>query len=291
MKKTLFAIFICLLPLFPLFAEEDVREETESAGPERGLSVRGTLGAKVNPLGASLVNKLYYTEPLYGERSGVLWDSARMQMGITNDFTPAYDDLSIELFVEPVAFFDFRVNAGVRTAYNLFGYGFSTAVDYEEEPEDPEDALETGWFIRLAPTVKAALGPLVFLNSFTWSHFSFDVEYADADAGHFYEPVHNVVIKNSDSLMKNSTTLLYNFPLENETRVLTGLEYALLYVPGSEFRRQELSFLGAVQIPFEEKEMSVDGGFLLKSYIEDSERDFRVGDLTPGLQIGITKKL
>ncbi|MFP4619344.1 MAG: hypothetical protein ACLFMZ_10925, partial [Spirochaetaceae bacterium] len=88
MKKTLFAIFICLLPLFPLPAEE------ESEGPERGLSVRGTLAAKVNPLGASLVNKLYYTEPLYGERSGVLWDSARMQMGITNDFTPAYDDLS-----------------------------------------------------------------------------------------------------------------------------------------------------------------------------------------------------
>lgn len=291
MKKTLFAVFICLFFLFPLLAEEStqVGESGEKTGPERGLSFRSALAAKVNPLGASFVNKIYYTEPLYGERSGVLWDSARIDMGITNYFTPAFNDISIELFAEPIAFFDFRVNAGVRTAYNLFGYGFSPAESYDADPEDPEDDIETGWFIRLAPTFKAALGPVVFLNTFTLSHFSFNAEYAGME--YLYEPLNAVVIKNNDYLVKNSTALLYKFPLEGETVVLSGLEYLLLYVPDSKFRRQELSFLGVVQFPLEEKEMSLDGALLLKAYLEDKEKDFKAGDLTPGVQIGITKKL
>ncbi|MFO7848806.1 MAG: hypothetical protein R6V67_02490 [Spirochaetia bacterium] len=288
MKKTLFAVFICLLVLFPLAGEEGMQEE-ESTGPERGFSFRSTLAAKFNPLGASFVQKLYYTEPLYGELTGVLWDSARMELGITNNFTPAFDDISIELFVEPIAFFDFRVNAGVRSAYNLFGYGFSPAESYEDDPEDPIDPIETGWFISLAPRVKAALGPVVFLNTFTWKHFSFDIEYAGRE--YLYEPFNDVIIKDSESLIENNSTLLYEFSVESEASVLSGMEYALLYVPGSGFRRQTVSLLGVMQVPFEEKNMSIDGAILLKTYLEDKEKELKAGDLTPGIQIGITKKL
>ncbi len=285
MKRTALALLL-LLSAGLLSAQQ---------APERGLSLRNSIGGMLNPTGVSIATRLYYTEPLYGDRAGVLWETARLEMGIRNQLSPAYDDVSLDLFVEPVALVDFRGNIGLRYAYNALGYGFTPLSSYESDYSDAgsrPSETRTGFFVHLTPRLKAALGPLIFLNAFTWSHYSFNAEADSQLQGYFYEPTNNVILKDSEFLMKNSTTLLYSLPLGGaETRYLTGVDYTMLYVPDSQYRSQKVSLMAAVQHQLKEWDMSIDAALLIGAFLENRYYAVSDGYISPALQMGLTKGL
>jgi hypothetical protein len=250
----------------------------------------------LNPSGVGLTSKLYYTEPLYGEREGVLWNTARLEMGITNKLSPAYDDVSLELFVEPIALFDFRSNIGVRYAYDALGYGYTPLSSYDEDYSDAGSLPsrdETGLFISLTPRVKAAAGPIIFLNSFTWNHYSFSIGSNEIEEDYFYEPTNDVILKESEYLIKNSTTVLYDLPFDadSENTYLAGTVYDILYVPDSKYMSQKASVIGVVQVPVDRWDLSVDGALILGAFIENKYYAAKDGYIAPSVQIGVTKGL
>ena len=287
MKRSIFLVLIWISLSSALLAQD---------GPERGLSLRNAVGGMLNPSGIGLTSKLYYTEPLYGEREGILWETARLEMGITNKLSPAYDDVSLELFVEPIAFFDFRSNIGVRYAYDALGYGYTPLSSYDENYSNAGSLPsqdETGLFISLTPRVKAAAGPIIFLNSLTWNHYSFSIDSGDIDEDYFYEPTNDVILKESEYLIKNSTTVLYDIPLDVDSgnRYLAGVVYDLLYVPDSEYMSQKASLMAAVQVPFEKWDMSIDAALILGAFIENRYYAAEDGYIAPAVQLGLTKGL
>ena len=269
-----------------LFAQDD---------PQRGFSVRNSLGGMLNPTGASLSTRVYYTEPLYGEREGAMWQTARMEIGLSNHLSPAYDDVSIDLFVEPAAVFDFRTNIGVRYAYNTFGYGYTPVssydIDYSDAGSLPSET-KTGLFIRLTPRIKLAFGPVVFLNALTWSYFSFNYGTSKKESTpYFYEPTNDVIIKDNEGLMKNETTLLYRFPVRDELTFLSGLNHSIVFVQGSSYTSQKLSAMAAVQLEMEERGLSFDAAVLLGAFLRNRYYGVDEGYASPALNIGVTKRL
>ncbi len=287
MKRRIVFTLILILLSSSLLAQEK---------PERGLSLRNAFGGMLNPSGVGLTSKLYFTEPLYGEREGVLWDTARIEMGITNKLSPAYDDVSLELFVEPIAIFDFRSNIGVRYAYDALGYGYTPLSSYDENYSDAGSLPsqdETGLFISLTPRVKAAAGPIIFLNSLTWNHYSFGIDSNDIEENYFYEPTNDVILKESEYLVKNSTTVLYDLPFDtdSENTYLAGAVYDILYVPDSKYMSQKASLIGAVQVPVDKWDMSIDAALILGAFIENKYYAAKDGYIAPAVQIGVTKGL
>ena len=210
----------------------------------KGITLRNSIGAALNPTGASLSTHVYYTEPLYDQPEGRLWKSARTEIGLSNTFSPAYDDISLNVFVEPIAVFDFRSKLGVRYAYDMLGYGFTPVSSYDEPYKSAgklSSETKTGFFMELTPRFKFALGPLFFVNAFSWNIYSFYYDEPAESSRYYYEPTHDVILHEKDSLYNNTATLLYSLPPGSSAKLIAGLTHDLLYVDGSGYRSQKLS--------------------------------------------------
>lgn len=212
------------------------------------------LAATGNPIGLSLLSRLMLSVPLFDEanekRQGVLWDSTRIEAGIVNRVTPAFDDIGVEAFIEPIAIFDVRARAVYRQMYTIAGNGYTPLPDADADyrPKADLDRFERGgMMVEVTPRLKGALGPVVVLNATTFRRVSMRIK--SGESGVFYENLGDVAQENGQWQVTNGTTALWNFHHEEggngDTAVLLGIDYTLNSI---EFRASEWQRLSVIAL-------------------------------------------
>jgi hypothetical protein len=261
-----------------VIAAASVSAEKAVAGWYFDQNVQGAY----NPLGVQLVSKFYYRMPLM-EKEGVLWESTKIDIGLSNSLSPAYDILGVFIDIEPIAVFDLAFSAKAIGYLNAFGFGFREMTDYDAAFDDAaldaipdENAL--GFAFTAAPTFKIAVGPVAVLDTFSFSFF-----IADDGDGYFYEVSNGCVIKKKDMLLVNEAYLLYAF----DFGLMTGLTDSILFVPGSGYVSHCLQGVAVYTTEFSDS-FSIYAALTAGSFIEDR---YYQGKLRIAGQVGITLKL
>lgn len=257
---------------------------------DRGLSLRTSAEMGLYPSKAAIGTALIFTEPLYGEREGIMWETARLEIGIHNRLTSSYDDASIELFIEPVAVFDLRTRFGIRYAHEAAGRGFTPMGSYRESyrsVDKKESEENAGFFIALAPRLKGAIGPLRFSNIFSYHYFSF----RNNTSSYFYEPSYDLILKNSAALMQNTSEILWEVPVDWAAEILAGIEYVNLYAPDNEYRTHKLSAVAELLLPIGNEKHSLNIRLLAGPFLENRYYDIDSGVyISPELSMGLTNR-
>jgi len=268
---------------------------------EPGWTVSQGVAALRRPLGVSLNSRIRYTLPLYRERSGVLWDSARIELGFNNQLSPAFDDLAVEIMIEPVAVFDVTARAGVRYAYDGLGFGFAALESYDADYEDTgalpyRSAL--GLFAAMTPRLKAQVGPIILANALALSFFDF----SGTGDSHFYEQIADIALATQDYLLQNTVLLLYDMPVRarrvvddshvGAPRVVrAGVTYLFLRVPGSGEQTQRIAAVGLWEEPIGRSPWRLSAALVLGPYLEHRYYKATPADLFVAGQVGIARRL
>lgn len=214
---------------------------TRADKTQAGLYFDQAIGASFNPLGVLLDSKLQYTFPLIN-KNGILWESTKVEAGFQNEWTPADNVLSARIAVEPVAFFDIVCKAGLYGMYNALGYGCyrlaSPAVPYGPDAQRvlvPGDAH--GYWVSVAPTLKARLGRFVALNTTTVNCLSIDGD------GYFLEIRSYLVHRTRDvDVIDNAYVLA-----QCTQWLLAGATYRYADVLGTKAQSQRLCAMAIVK--------------------------------------------
>ena len=208
----------------------------------------------VNPRVAALNGTAGWKFPLYHRRSGVLYDTARVEPRVDILSNPSFTDLAFGLYVEPIALFDLTMRAGVRAFYDDLGLGAAALRRYgttgpaaRGSSYDGSDGY--GWFASFAPRVKAAIGAIVATHTFTAVRFRFRSAVGD----YIEEPIPLATIRTTDWVLRNDTMLLYRFDIRRSELAAVGLQWTSVVVPGADLEQQppshRLSTVGTVSVP------------------------------------------
>jgi hypothetical protein len=228
-----------------------------------GFFLDQSLQASYNPLGVQLVTKAYYRLPLV-KADGVLWESTKIDLGVQNGLSPAYDMLGVYIDIAPIAIFDLALSAQAVGYYNGLGFGFYDLSGYSSGFDSSSlGALPSrnamGYVLSAAPTLKFAYGPIVMANTFSLTYF-----YTDDGSGFFFERIANCVLAKSDVELANQAYLLATIM----PGLLAGVNDTLLYVPGSGYLSHRLTALGIYSTRLSEK-VSVNGVLMMGTYFAD----------------------
>jgi len=239
----------------------------EAESPIKGLYLDQNLQAGYNPVGAQLVTKLYYRLPL-PEGEGILWESAKIDVGLANSLSPAYDFVGAFVDIEPIAIFDLELKAQRAVYFDALGYGFQDLGGYGSDfsasaLSDLPDGNSAGWILSAAPTLKMAVGRLAFSNTL-------HVNYFDVGDGHgyFYETYGNCVLAKRDLELFNDAYLLWSFVRSKDRSVMAGLNESILGVPNSGYRSQILEAVGVLSDKLSDR-LSFYGALTAGIYLED----------------------
>jgi hypothetical protein len=248
----------------------------------RGLVLDQSLQAGYNPLGAQLVTKLYCRLPLI-EKEGILWESTKVDLGIKNSLSPAYDMLGFFVDIEPIAVFDLALSASAIGYFDALGFGFRSMAGYDAAFDDAAlkavpDGNALGYQLAATPTFKIALGPFAVLDSLSATYFS-----VDGGSGYFLEAMGNCVLKKEDFELFNDAYALYAF----DFGLMVGVNDSILYVPGSGYRSHTLQGIGVYSGRLSEK-ADIYAALTAGIYLEDK---YYEGKPRAAGQAGITLKL
>jgi hypothetical protein len=271
-KKTLFVLAFLAVMVAGVGAEKT----------RQGTGLDQSIQASLDPLGMQLVTKVYYRLP-FVQQEGMLWESTKVEVGMQNNLSPAYDMLGAYIDISPIAIFDLALSVQAIGYFNGLGFGFyglggySAAFDGDALKALPsKNAL--GYTLSVAPTLKFALGPLVMLDTFSLTYYSVDDE-----SGFFYERVGNCVLAKNDIELQNQAYLLATV-LEG---VLAGLNDTVLYVPGSGYISHRLSAMGVYTTRLNET-VSLNAVLMLGTYFSDRYYQYA---LYVAAQAGVTLAL
>ena len=208
-----------------------------------GFVVDQNIQGSYNPLGLQLVTKMYYSVPLV-HLPGVLWESTRIDFGIQNNLSPGYDLAGIFINIEPIAVFNLTLTAQATSYFKALGYGFYSLSGYGAGFDGPAlDALTSqnafGYIVSAAPTFKIAAGPIVVLDTGTFTYFN-----AGGGNGYFYERIGNTVLAGSDIELANQAYVLTTIL----PGLLCGVNDSLLYVPASGYVSHRINAIGIYTI-------------------------------------------
>ena len=272
MKKTLIVLALFVVILAGLGAEKT----------RKGTGLDQSIQASFDPLGVQLITKVYYRLP-FVQQEGMLWESTKVEVGIQNNLSPAYDMIGAYIDFAPIAIFDLALSAQAIGYFNGLGFGFYDLSGYGAAFDgDSLKALasknSTGYVLTAAPTLKFAWGPLVMLDAFSLSYFS-----VDNGSGFFYERVGNVVLAKNDIELLNQAYLLVTV-LPGE---LAGLNDAVLYVPGSGYVSHRLSAMGVYSTRLTDA-LSLSAVLMLGTYFADRYYQYA---LYVAAQAGVTLAL
>jgi hypothetical protein len=235
----------------------------------KGLYLDQSVQGAYNYPGALLGTNLFYRIPL-SERKGILWESTKIDVGISNALTPAFDLVGAYVKIEPIAFFELTLKAQFAGYYDALGYGFRELDGYDA-PFDGSDLDEigrrgaTGWILGAAPTLKLAYGNLAFMDAFGLTYFD-----VDDGEGYFFEPVGHCPLAKRDIELSNDVYLLWIFG----KGIMAGLNEGLFLVPRSGFRSQTIKAVGALNRPLSER-LSLSAAVLAGIYLEDEYLRFK----------------
>ena len=187
-----------------------------------------------NPTAAGATGAVKRTIPLYRDRDGVLWDSARVEVGLDTLSSPSFTDVGLRLYFEPIAIFDVTVVSGSRWFYNGLGFGAAPLRSYADTPPSVDGSSYDGSnglvsFSRFAPRVKAAAGPLIFANTFSATLY----EVYRNDIAFLEEPRTVSVIARNDWVLENEAQLLYRFREVAAPFLAVGVSHRSAWVPAA----------------------------------------------------------
>jgi hypothetical protein len=265
------------------FALAFVAASMMSAEPAvRGFYLDQNLGAAYNPLAVQLATKLFYRMPL-SHKKGILWESTKIDAGLTNSLTPAYDFFGAFLDVEPIAIVDVAFSAQAAGYYSGLGYGFHDLSGYGAAFDaDTLNSLPSkntaGYFLSAAPTLQFAFGSFAFSNTLHINYFD-----VDGGSGYFYETYANCALGKSDVELYNDAYAL----LSIESGLMVGLNDSLLVVPASGYQSHTLQAVGILTKAMSDR-LSLYAVLTTGLYLED--RYYQYSPRIAGM-IGFTSAL
>jgi hypothetical protein len=229
----------------------------------QGLYFDQNLQAAFNPIGLQLGTELFYRLPLV-KKEGMLWESTKVDIGIKNGLSPAFDFIGPFIDIEPIAVFDLALSAQFAGYFDALGYGFRELSGYGAGfDKDALDALPAknaaGLFLSAAPTLKFALGAFAFSDTLHLNYFK-----VDGGAGRFYEAVANCVLGKSGAELFNDAYALVSFG----SGLMAGLNDSILYVPASGYRSHALQAVGVYTKGLSER-LSLYAALTAGTYLED----------------------
>jgi hypothetical protein len=250
--------------------------------PRKGLFLDQGLQASYNSLGVQLATKLFYRQPL-AMGSGILWESAKVELGAKNSLSPAYDLIGAYVDIEPIAVFDLELSAQFAGYFDALGYGFHDLAGYDSSFDSSAlDKLEaknaTGFILSAAPTFKIAFGPIAVLDTLNAHYFR-----VDGGSGYFYEAMGNCVLAKNGVELFNDAYALWRFPFG----LMAGLNDSVLYVPDSGYTSHTLQAVGVYTRTFSEK-LDFYAALMAGIYLADRYYDHY---LHAAGQVGITLAL
>jgi hypothetical protein len=202
---------------------------------EPGLFTSQAIGASYNPLGLLVDSKLLYTTRLF-QKSGILWESTKLRIGLQNELTPADNLFLLRTECEPIAFFDINFKCGIYSMFNKLGYGCyrmtTSTGPYDLKTQNRHElANAQGYWISISPTLKAKFDKIIFLNTTTINSISID------ESAYFLEIRSYLPHKTRDVDLVNGTFLLYEY----RPTLLIGVSLKNAYVYGTSLFSQMLS--------------------------------------------------
>lgn len=267
----------CCSLFLSLFCSISFAERTQE-----GFYLDQNLGASYNPLGLNATTKFFYRMPVV-KSDGVLWESTKLDVGVQNNLSPAYDLIGLFLNFEPIAVFSVALSAQFAAYHELFGFGFYDVDGYLSGFDS--NALVSlgtrnafGHVISAAPTFKFAYGPVAALNTLTLTHF----QIYGSD-GHFFERMGNTILANSDVELVNQAYVMVT--VYDGLRL--GVNDSVLYVPGSQYLSHRLAGIAAYSTKLTE-DLEIYSALLMGTFLKDA---YYYRALYIGGQVGITLKL
>lgn len=230
---------------------------------QEGFNLDQSAQASYDPLGFQLVTKAYYRMPLVNA-NGVLWESTKIDVGLQNNLSPAYDMAGAYITITPIALLDITLSAQVAGFYDLLNFGFFSLSGYDAGFNNASLAALTpkntfGYVLSAAPTFKIAIGPFVLLNAFSLTYY-----YVDDGNGFFFERVANCVLGKSDVELLNQAYALWTIL----PGLLAGVNDYLLYVPGSGYVSHRLAAIGVYSTKLK-KDLSLNGALIVGTFLAD----------------------
>lgn len=224
-----------------LFCVAIIQSLSYAEKTEQGFFLTQAIGGSYNPIGLLWDSKLSYRLPLV-PKDGILWESTKLEAGIHNGWTPADNILAACVSIEPIAFFSLACEAGSYEMFNGFGYGcyrFASA-NNEYGPQaqkylKPESSH--GYWLSIAPTLKAKFGRILVLNTTTLNRQSVN------GTGYFLEVRSYLLHRTRDFDAVNDVYVLE----ECSPWLLAGATYHYVYVNGTSSRSQRLCVMAIVK--------------------------------------------
>ena len=238
MKKISFAIIVLAITLGYAYAEKTVP----------GLYTDASIGAMVNPFGTEIGEKLYYRFPFISS-DNILFASTKLDVGIDNRTTPAYNRLMIFASFEPIAILDLSTHIGYMQTYKALGFGFVQLPSYEAEydqkavdslPQKNKAGLWSDVTVRLKAGFPLGNGKVIASYAFTVNY----IRFGKARDGYFYERQQDFVFKMSDLSLIHDAMVGYLYG-EN---LLVGVDNYYVLVPRSGERAWTLSGLASYNL-------------------------------------------
>lgn len=208
---------------------------------KQGLFFSQSIGASYDPLGLLLDSRLLYRVPLVN-KPGILWESTKLDAGIQNEWTPADNVASGRIELEPAAFCSVVCKAGYYNLFNELGYG-CYRLDSPSQPYGPQaqksmkPASAQGYWVSVAPTLKAQLWRIIVLNTATVSRLSIN------GSGYFLEVRSYLPHRTTDVDVINDAFVL----AQCSPWLLAGATYRYAYVKDASVRSQRACALAIVK--------------------------------------------
>lgn len=252
----------------------------------RGLYTDHAAGGGINPTALALTSRIWYRIPLQEQR-GLLWDPAKLDLGLRNQLSPAFEEIGAYLYWEPLALFDFTATIAARRTITAFDAGFYEVSGYDAPYDDladnGSDEAKTGFRFTFAPRLKGAYAGFILAEELKIDVFDFGSNVSNPGKRYFYEPVYDTVIAFRDTVVANTLTVLYSATPE----LRLGGQYFLRHVAEADETNHRLNAIAIYSRGIREG-VSLFAALLGGSYLED--RYYR-GDLYLAGQVGIQARL
>ncbi len=177
-------------------------------GAERGFYATGSAAAGINPIISSISADIFYRIPLSSD-PGPLWNTTRIDLGVTGGVTPVDYSGSFFFNIEPVAVFNLKFKATAQKYNTALGYGYyrmeSDDSDYSSSARtDITAESKTAYKFSVEPVFKIKYSSIIFTNTYTFNYIN-----TRTDDEYYYEPYSDSIHKRKDTDYSNSTSLLY----------------------------------------------------------------------------------
>lgn len=224
------------------------------------------IGACLNPLGMLLESRVFYRVPL-SQDTGILWNTAKFETGLLNEWSPGDEMAGVWVNIEPVAIFSILAKAGVYGNYRLFGFGYRPLEGKTGSYHDTvlsgipqENRFATRFTI--APSLRLRVSRLILANNFSANRIDFT-----ATEGYYYEIRTALPHAVHDWDCSNDLLALW----EKSRRLLIGVNHNLVYVAGTEIRQQKLGVM-VIATASTQRFSSLFGLVTAGAYLESSLR-------------------